>query len=50
LVRLTGPDRERLLARAVFVVDKAGTSRYVQVVKELANDRTRWFKGGMQLR
>ena len=28
----------RLLARAVFVVDKAGTLRYVQVVKELANE------------
>ena len=28
----------RLLARAVFVVDKAGTLRYVQVVKEVANE------------
>ena len=28
----------RLLARAVFVVDEAGTLRYVQVVKELANE------------
>lgn len=28
----------RLLARAVFVVDKAGTLRYAQVVKELANE------------
>jgi thiol peroxidase len=28
----------RLLARAVFVVDGAGTLRYVQVVKELANE------------
>ena len=28
----------RLLARAVFVVDKAGALRYVQVVKELANE------------
>ena len=28
----------RLLARAVFVVDQAGTLRYVQVVKELANE------------
>ena len=28
----------RLLARAVFVVDKAGTLRYVQLVKELANE------------
>jgi len=28
----------RLLARAVFVVDKTGTVRYVQVVKELANE------------
>ena len=28
----------RLLARAVFVVDKGGTLRYVQVVKELANE------------
>jgi len=28
----------RLLARAVFVVDKTGTLRYVQVVKELANE------------
>ncbi|MBM4038841.1 MAG: thiol peroxidase [Planctomycetes bacterium] len=28
----------RLLARAVFVVDKAGVIQYVQVVKELANE------------
>ncbi len=28
----------RLLARAVFVVDKAGTLRYMQLVKELANE------------
>jgi len=28
----------RLLARAVFVVDEAGILRYVQVVKELANE------------
>jgi thiol peroxidase len=28
----------RLLARAVFVVDKAGTLQYLQVVKELANE------------
>ena len=28
----------RLLARAVFVVDQAGTLRYVQVVKEVANE------------
>ena len=28
----------RLLARAVFVVDEAGSLRYVQVVKELANE------------
>ena len=28
----------RLLARAVFVVDQAGTLRYVQLVKELANE------------
>ena len=28
----------RLLARAVFVVDKSGTLRYVQVVKELGNE------------
>ena len=28
----------RLLARAVFVVDKAGVVRYVQLVKELANE------------
>jgi thioredoxin-dependent peroxiredoxin len=28
----------RLLARAVFVVDKTGALRYVQVVKELANE------------
>jgi len=28
----------RLLARAVFVVDKAGTVRYMQLVKELANE------------
>jgi thioredoxin-dependent peroxiredoxin len=28
----------RLLARAVFVVDKTGTLRYLQVVKELANE------------
>ena len=28
----------RLLARAVFVVDKAGTLRYLQLVKELANE------------
>ena len=28
----------RLLARAVFVVDKGGALRYVQVVKELANE------------
>ena len=28
----------RLLARAVFVVDKAGIVRYVQLVKELANE------------
>ena len=28
----------RLLARAVFVVDKGGVVRYVQLVKELANE------------
>jgi len=28
----------RLLARAVFVVDRAGTVQYIQVVKELANE------------
>jgi thiol peroxidase len=28
----------RLLARAVFVVDQAGTLQYLQVVKELANE------------
>lgn len=28
----------RLLARAVFVVDKAGVLRYLQLVKELANE------------
>jgi len=28
----------RLLARAVFVVDKAGTLHYMQLVKELANE------------
>jgi thiol peroxidase len=28
----------RLLARAVFVVDKAGVVRYVQIVPELANE------------
>ena len=28
----------RLLARAVFVVDQAGTLQYIQVVKELANE------------
>ena len=28
----------RLLARAVFVVDKAGTLRYMQLVKEVANE------------
>jgi thiol peroxidase len=28
----------RLLARAVFVVDKAGTLRYLQLVKEVANE------------
>jgi thiol peroxidase len=28
----------RLLARAVFVVDKAGVLRYVQLVKEVANE------------
>jgi thiol peroxidase len=28
----------RLLARAVFVVDQAGTVQYLQVVKELANE------------
>jgi thiol peroxidase len=28
----------RLLARAVFVVDKGGVLRYVQLVKELANE------------
>jgi thiol peroxidase len=28
----------RLLARAVFVVDKSGTLRYVQLVKELGNE------------
>jgi thiol peroxidase len=28
----------RLLARAVFVVDKSGVVRYVQIVKELANE------------
>ena len=28
----------RLLARAVFIVDKTGTLRYVQVVKELGNE------------
>jgi thiol peroxidase len=28
----------RLLARAVFVVDKAGVVRYLQLVKELANE------------
>ena len=28
----------RLLARAVFVVDQAGTLRYLQLVKELANE------------
>jgi len=28
----------RLLARVVFVVDKAGIIRYIQVVKELANE------------
>ena len=28
----------RLLARAVFVVDKTGTLRYVQLVKELGNE------------
>ena len=28
----------RLLARAVFVVDKAGVVRYVQLVKEVANE------------
>ena len=28
----------RLLARAVFVVDKTGTLRYMQLVKELANE------------
>jgi thioredoxin-dependent peroxiredoxin len=28
----------RLLARAVFVVDKAGTLRYVQIVKELSSE------------
>ena len=27
-----------LLARAVFVVDKAGTLRYMQLVKEVANE------------
>jgi thiol peroxidase len=28
----------RLLARAVFVVDQAGTLQYIQVVKELSNE------------
>jgi thiol peroxidase len=28
----------RLLARAVFVVDKNGTIRYIQIVKELATE------------
>jgi thiol peroxidase len=28
----------RLLARAVFVVDKAGTIRYIQIVNELTNE------------
>jgi thiol peroxidase len=28
----------RLLARAVWVVDKAGVVRYLQLVKELANE------------
>jgi thioredoxin-dependent peroxiredoxin len=28
----------RLLARAVFVVDKAGTIRYIQLVKEIGNE------------
>jgi thiol peroxidase len=28
----------RLLARAVFVVDKAGVLRYIQLVKEMANE------------
>lgn len=28
----------RLLARAVFVVDKAGVIRYIQLVKEVANE------------
>jgi thiol peroxidase len=28
----------RLLARAVFVVDRSGTVRYVQIVKELTSE------------
>ena len=40
----------RLLARAVFLVDKAGVLRYVQIVKELSNEPNyeRGFAGAGQ--